>query len=353
MIHSTLATSSLKIDSMLMSIFNKERKQNQNDVGLEKEPKHSAETIDKARNLVEHPNINDVLYGRGEKINSHFGNKTFRLLVSDRKVIYISGNNDEKAKISRDVLNIIAMKGGRFLRQEGKFWAEVSKEKALKKISQALREKQTNYQYLITPGMTVAAPVFRPAYPPASHFTQTNYSRPRTPDIFADAENNDDRSNWRELYASNRKELSQTVHDQRRMAYNTLSQMRLRNQDHQENITNSLKRRISQVEYLNNKVQLDFDIKKRQNITPNTTKPIRGKKQSPSFTPIHLSKEDAPLLELVPSNLLLRCFSFLPKSSQVSLIEVCPHFQKVCKTNASFNVPLKKYLQIQLKKLEP
>lgn len=339
---------------MLMNIVNKECKQSQHYAVQEKDPKHCNEKKEQSKNLIEHPNKNDVLCGRGEKINSHFGNKTFRVLVSGRKAHYNVGKNEDKARISREILRIIANKGGKFLKQEGKYWVEVSMEKALKKTSQALREKQTNSYHINIPNMTTAAPAFRPVYQTVALSAQTNCARPRTPDIFADAEGIEDQSNWRDLYTSNKRKHFHTSSDPTAKVYaNTLSQMRMVELNHQQNIANSMNQRTPQVTYTNHLIEPNIDSsKKRQKTTLNARKALRNDIHSSTLKHIQLSKEDAPLLEIVPANLLCYCFSFLPISSQVGLIDVCPQFQTVYKTNPSLVGPLKKYLEIQNQKLE-
>lgn len=101
--------------------------------------------MSQCRNAID-PKSYDVLCGRGETINSHAGNRLFRQYVSERKLRYNLANYEEKTEITREILDIIASKGGRFLKKEGKEWVEVSDSKAMKKTSQALREKNYKWQ---------------------------------------------------------------------------------------------------------------------------------------------------------------------------------------------------------------
>ena len=94
------------------------------------------------------PSKDDVLFGRGIRINKHPGNKRFRLIVDSMKARYQELKSKiKKKKISQDVLSIIHSYGGRFLMTERNadtrepYWVVVGYEDARLKASQALREK--------------------------------------------------------------------------------------------------------------------------------------------------------------------------------------------------------------------
>ena len=94
---------------------------------------------------VETPNTNDVLCGRGGKINKYIGNRQFRAIVDTHKKRYKAATKKEKALIAREIIDEIGVMRppGRFLKKtsdSGSFWYEETKENALKKTSQALRE---------------------------------------------------------------------------------------------------------------------------------------------------------------------------------------------------------------------
>lgn len=94
---------------------------------------------------VHEPNINDVLCGRGGRINAHSGNVQFRDMVCERKKEYLDKNTKklEKAHIAADVVHTIRNMepGGRFLKEDsGGLWYDIGDAKAIKKVGQALRE---------------------------------------------------------------------------------------------------------------------------------------------------------------------------------------------------------------------
>jgi len=99
-----------------------------------------------------------VLQGRGAPVINNEGNKRFRELCRARKGDYSRATrHSAKDEIARDVLNIIASRGGRFLRRidspaearhvgvpEGitAAWIEVDLAVALEKAKQTLRDKE-------------------------------------------------------------------------------------------------------------------------------------------------------------------------------------------------------------------
>lgn len=92
---------------------------------------------------VSHPSINDVLSGRGGKINDHYGNRQFRAIVHEFKERYnLTDKKNSKASIAREVVSQITALGGRFLRLDpvSGYWIDEIESNALKKTSQALRE---------------------------------------------------------------------------------------------------------------------------------------------------------------------------------------------------------------------
>jgi len=99
--------------------------------------------------LIEFPDINDVLSGRGGRINNHPGNIYYRKLVSTYKHSYLDKNTKklDKVKIADHIVVTIRnnMPSGRFLKEdtETKWWKEIGDEKARKKAGQAMREKAT------------------------------------------------------------------------------------------------------------------------------------------------------------------------------------------------------------------
>lgn len=95
---------------------------------------------------ISEPNVNDVLSGRGGRINSHAGNIQFRELVNRHKHTYLSKQTKklDKVKIANEIVQTIRRMNppGRFLKEDKKGnWLEIGDEKAKKKAGQAMREK--------------------------------------------------------------------------------------------------------------------------------------------------------------------------------------------------------------------
>jgi len=91
------------------------------------------------------PHHNDVLFGRGGKINNHPGNKAFRKLISQfKEVRLLAKDNKEKRFIIDEVIAVIENLSppGRFLNKNSStgLWYDVGYEKAKEKVSQGLRE---------------------------------------------------------------------------------------------------------------------------------------------------------------------------------------------------------------------
>lgn len=97
--------------------------------------------------IVTEPNVNDVLSGRGGRINSHPGNVYFRELVNQHKYQYLAKETAklDKAKIADRIVRQIRNLNppGRFLKEVPKtsHYVEIGDEKARKKAGQAMREK--------------------------------------------------------------------------------------------------------------------------------------------------------------------------------------------------------------------
>jgi hypothetical protein len=93
------------------------------------------------------PNVNDVLSGRGGRVNAHPGNVQFREIVVRHKKRYLSEQTKklQKAYIAADIVrHIRGMEpSGRFLKEEvtgSGIWWEIGDLAAYKKVGQALRE---------------------------------------------------------------------------------------------------------------------------------------------------------------------------------------------------------------------
>jgi hypothetical protein len=92
------------------------------------------------------PNENDVLCGRGGRINSHTGNIHFRDVINARKKEYLAPTTKklEKAHIAAAIVNDVRgmNPSGRFLKEDRDtgLWFDIGDAKAIKKTGQALRE---------------------------------------------------------------------------------------------------------------------------------------------------------------------------------------------------------------------
>jgi hypothetical protein len=92
------------------------------------------------------PNENDVLCGRGGRINSHAGNVQFRDTIHSKKKEYLAPSTKklEKAHIAAGIVNDIRTMDppGRFLKEDKGtgLWFDIGDAKAIKKTGQALRE---------------------------------------------------------------------------------------------------------------------------------------------------------------------------------------------------------------------
>jgi hypothetical protein len=92
------------------------------------------------------PNNNDVLSGRGGRINSHTGNVRFREMVDGLKRHYLDPRTKkiEKARIAARLVATVRDLDppGRFLKEDPSngMWIEIGDERAWKKAGQALRE---------------------------------------------------------------------------------------------------------------------------------------------------------------------------------------------------------------------
>ena len=98
--------------------------------------------IDQSRDI--EPTVDDVLFGKGGKINKNPGNIQFRAKALELRSWYEScKTNDEKTHISNVLLESVTSQGHRFLEKgEDGLWHEVIGNGARKKASQALREKR-------------------------------------------------------------------------------------------------------------------------------------------------------------------------------------------------------------------
>ena len=84
----------------------------------------------------------DIIAGRGGKSNHHYGNKRYRQVVSEMKMMYRSTEaKTVKTDLSRAIVDHVCGYGGRFVKKDdsGRYYL-LTKSEARKKTSQALRE---------------------------------------------------------------------------------------------------------------------------------------------------------------------------------------------------------------------
>lgn len=101
------------------------------------------------------PNENDVLCGRGGRINQHTGNVKFRDIINSKKKDYLAPTTKklEKAHIAAAIVNDIRSMEppGRFLKEDRDtgLWFDIGDAKAIKKTGQALREDAPDIRHEI------------------------------------------------------------------------------------------------------------------------------------------------------------------------------------------------------------
>jgi hypothetical protein len=86
----------------------------------------------------------DILSGRGGKTNKHPGNCIYRRIVKENRKRYKQmKSNSHKQLMAESIILCVCNRGGRFLKRHEKdqnTWIELSKEEAMIKTTQALRE---------------------------------------------------------------------------------------------------------------------------------------------------------------------------------------------------------------------
>jgi len=118
---------------------------------------------------VNEPNRNDVLAGRGSRINNHEGNVRFRQFVLPFKLKYLdkATKKIEKAHMCANIVNYVRSLNppGRFLEKDPAtgLWTEMGDERARKKAGQALREDATEIRAELGLNLKSATPSPQPA----------------------------------------------------------------------------------------------------------------------------------------------------------------------------------------------
>ena len=96
------------------------------------------------------PRIEDILFGRGRRINNHPGNIRFREVVDKYKLEYHRANRVDKQILSRRIVAALrnATPPSRFLikDKETNTWDDAGDKLALRKVTGALREKGSEHR---------------------------------------------------------------------------------------------------------------------------------------------------------------------------------------------------------------
>lgn len=98
------------------------------------------------------PNRNDVLCGRGGRVNAHEGNVQFRRIVASHRKKYLDRKTRklEKCHIAALVVETVRMMDppGRFLKEDfgSGLWFDIGDASAIRKAGQALRENCSGFR---------------------------------------------------------------------------------------------------------------------------------------------------------------------------------------------------------------
>jgi len=138
--------------------------------------------------LISELNENDVLSGRGGRINNHPGNITFRTVVEDYKREYLDPRTRklEKAHVAARLVAQIrsANPPGRFLKEDsdnkGKY-VEIGDQKAWKKAGQALREDAPDVRKVLDEEIKEVGPMNHNPYSSPQQQRQQQHMQYRPP----------------------------------------------------------------------------------------------------------------------------------------------------------------------------
>ena len=94
--------------------------------------------------LIESPNDNDILFGRGGESNNAKGNRRYQKVIEESSEEYSSlTSRKAKTEFAWNIYSQLRNEGARFLRREkgSSYWSTAPEEACRKKISQRLRER--------------------------------------------------------------------------------------------------------------------------------------------------------------------------------------------------------------------
>lgn len=90
------------------------------------------------------PARQDVLLGRGNSCNQHWGKKRFHEIIADRYGEYDRCNRSRKTQVSQEVVEYVQNYGARFLKQcnEAGVWIKAGNREARNKVAHGFRRKR-------------------------------------------------------------------------------------------------------------------------------------------------------------------------------------------------------------------
>ena len=142
----TLMTYGIPVDLLPVSNDGKLKKTNSKWWFQALAKKEEALKEGKAFDKVAIPGNIDVLFGKGETIQNHYGNQALRQMLSQTLESYNQMKKSEKAAHNRKVVEMVKKQGGRFLiRSADGWWEEVSDDKARSKISKTYCDVKTKF----------------------------------------------------------------------------------------------------------------------------------------------------------------------------------------------------------------
>jgi hypothetical protein len=104
------------------------------------------------------PSRNDVLFGRGKRYQNHIGNQRFRKLIDDCLSTYDKASKEQKTKIAQEIVGIVHQARGRFLKDDGAGWVQVTDLHTLRqKVAHAFRGLRSQKQMQASQAAKAAA----------------------------------------------------------------------------------------------------------------------------------------------------------------------------------------------------
>jgi hypothetical protein len=91
---------------------------------------------------VDVPGSFDVLMGKGRSLQEHHGNLEFRRLIDAYSSKYYAAAKPEKKAITEKIVEMVKKSTGRFLKDDGDGYAEVTDDIARYKVSHCFRDQK-------------------------------------------------------------------------------------------------------------------------------------------------------------------------------------------------------------------